>query len=234
VPSLVIARGGKFGARARTGRGGRLVWLGTFESETLAREAVRRAHERRARPSRRNRDVIPPTEAQVLALAGDGPLWVRGMIIVAAFTGLRLFEVAALEACDVIAPAEGNAWRVRVRAGKGGYRDEVSAVFGPAIEVLSTLATTRPAGRLFVNERGRPVTRQTLARQFGERARAVGFVGTFHALRHFHACWLIDQGGSDLDVSIQLRHHDNGEEVRRRYGRHRKATEALRRLDGLG
>lgn len=167
-------------------------------------------------------------------LAAGGPLWLRGMILVAAYTGLRLFEVAGLGARDLVAPADGNGWRVVVRCGKGGYQDELSAAFPQAVQVLAELAVMRPTGLLFVNEMGRPVTRQTLAKQFAKRARAVGFDGTFHALRHFHACWLIDQGATDLDVAAQLRHHDNGEEVRRRYGRYRRTSAALRRLDGLG
>lgn len=184
--------------------------------------------------------MIPPSESQVAALAADGPLWLRGMILVAAYTGLRLFEIAALTAEDLIAPADGNGWRVRVRAGKGGYQDELSAVFAPALGALLEAIDRRPVprvgapeGLLFVNDAGRRVTRQTLAKQFGKRAQAVGFDGTFHALRHFHACWLIDAGATDLDVAAQLRHHDNGEEVRRRYGRYRRTSAALRRLDGL-
>jgi integrase len=70
-----------------------------------------------------------------------------------------------------------------------------------------------------------------MAREFGKVAERVGFNGTFHALRHFHACWLIDGGATDLDVAAQLRHHDNGELVRRRYGRHRATSAALRRIE---
>jgi integrase len=164
--------------------------------------------------------------------AERSPGWLAPMITVAAYTGLRLFEVAGLEPRDLVAPEDGAGWRVVVRRGKGGYADEMSVIFQPALSVLLEARRTRAPDRaIFLTARGTSVTRQTMAREFGKVAERVGFNGTFHALRHFHACWLIDGGATDLDVAAQLRHHDNGELVRRRYGRHRATSAALRRIE---
>jgi integrase len=234
MPSLIVERDGRFGARARkTHR-----WLGTFATRADAEAAIER--ERCARPrrgaSRGRRDVKPPSESQVVLLAAEatqrGPGWLGPMILVAAYTGLRLFEVAGLWPEDLCPPVDNDGWRVRVRRGKGGYTDEMSVVFEPALSVLLEARATREPGRLvFLTQVGTAVSRQTMAREFGKVAGRVGFGGTFHALRHFHACWLIDGGATDLDVAAQLRHHDNGELVRRRYGRHRATSAALRRIE---
>lgn len=169
----------------------------------------------------------------MLALAAAAPEWLRGMVLVAAYTGLRLFEIAALRPADVLAPTDGHGWRVVVRLGKGGYVDEQSVVFPAALEALQFAAAACPDwGRLFTTSAGRPVSRQYVARHFAPLAVSTGYEGGgFHALRHFHAVWLLDRGLSVQDVAAQLRHHDRGELVQRRYGRHMAARAALRRIE---
>jgi integrase len=170
----------------------------------------------------------------VLALAAEAPEWLRGMIVVAAYTGLRLFEVAALTPADLVDPVDGDGYRVRVRRGKGGYADEMSVVFPAALSALLEARLCRePDELVFRTSIGTVVDRRHVAREFKKVAVRVGYVGTFHQLRHFHACWLIDQGARDLDVAAQLRHHDNGDLVRRTYGRHRAASAALRRIESV-
>lgn len=233
MPSLIVPRDGRFGARARSS----YRWLGTFDTREEALEAIERecGSPGRGRASRARRAVKPPSEAQVLLMAADAaeraPAWLAPMILVAAYTGLRLFEVAALRPGDLVAPVDDDGWRVRVRHGKGGYTDEMSVVFEPALSVLLDARALEPDRPVFQTQIGTAITRQTLAREFRPVSERVGFGGTFHALRHFHACWLIDAGATDLDVAAQLRHHDNGELVRRRYGRHRATSAALRRVE---
>lgn len=201
---------------------------GRKESDAVVKRG--RAPRVRSGRSRARGRVVPPSVAQVAALAGEGPETLRGMVLVAAYTGLRLFEVAALTPDDVL-----DGPRVRVRVGKGGYRDEVSVMFEPAVAAFAAAANSAAAGALvFRTPVGGMVTRQWVAREFGRAAAAVGYVGTFHALRHFHAVWLIDQGASDIDVAAQLRHHDNGQLVRSRYGWYRAQSAALARIQKLG
>jgi integrase len=51
----------------------------------------------------------------------------------------------------------------------------------------------------------------------------------FHDLRHFAATQLLEQGYSHFDVSVHLRHDDNGALVMRRYG-HPSREKAIERL----
>jgi integrase len=235
MPRLIVPRGGRFGAQVPKQRGRGYRWLGTFDTQAEAEAAVCRAREPRGGRSRGTRDVKPPSETLLLALAAAAPEWLRDMILVAAFSGMRLFEVAALQPEDLLEPVDGAGWRIRVRRGKGGYTGELCVIFEPGLEVVRRRAAATPAERLiFTTAIGTPITRQHVARHFSPAAESVGFTtGGFHSTRHFHACWLIDRGASDLDVAAQLRHHDNGEEVRRRYGRYRATSAALRRIEAL-
>lgn len=226
MPSRIVPRAGRFGARGKT------RWLGTFDTRELAEAALRRDHSSRARPrrSRARRRVVPPSVAQVDLLTAEGPETLRRMVTIAAYTGLRLFEVAALTPEDLL-----DGPRIRVRVGKGGYRDEVSVIFPPALDAFrAAAAAVRPGELLFRTPARMPVSRQWVAKHFAAAAAAVGYKGTFHGLRHFHACWLIDRGGSDIDVAAQLRHHDNGQLVRSRYGWYRAQSAALARIQELG
>ena len=233
MPSYVVPReNGRFGARVPKRRGG-MRWLGTYSSEEEARAVVAAA--RRPQPRRQGgrREVRPPSYDEVLALAAVGrDEAMRVFTLVAAFSGLRLFEVAALEASDVTISGR----ELLVREGKGGF-ERRSLLFEPGLSALDEfLAGIIPAnnpGPIFKTERGTPYSRQHVSRLWIPMRRAVGVECTFHALRHFHACWLLDQGASVRDVSIQLGHHDNGELVRRTYGRHASEVAARARLKDL-
>lgn len=229
MPSLVVERGGRFGARLPARRGAGYRWLGTRDTREEAEALIAAARS----PRRQSREpkkgwVVPPSVDEVLAVSavfGDHAM--RVFSLVAAFSGLRLFEVARLNVADV----DLEHGRLVVTRGKGGYEDETSLLFEPGLSALAEFMPER--GRIFSTSVGTPFDRRHVARLWKPVARDVGISCTFHGLRHFHTCWLIDQGASDADVAIQLRHHDNGELVRRRYGRYRSTVEALRRLDGL-
>lgn len=175
----------------------------------------------------------------MVALAAAAPDWLRCMILVSAYTGLRLFEAAGLRAGDLVHGEDG--WHVVVRYGKGGYRDEESVVFEPALSLLLQLNRLTDEGRLLMTTTiGTMISRQYVAKAFAPLAREVGFFdgdgkpGTFHALRHFHACYLLDRGATPIDVAAQLRQHDRGEEVIRRYGKHHSTRAALGRIAQIG
>lgn len=185
---------------------------------------TRRVDDRRAC----KRPIFVPTEEQVLELAEvarDDAM--RTFTLVAAFSGLRLFEVAALERDD-FNPA-GN---LHVRHGKGD-RERVSLLYEPGLGALEAFLATSTRRRIWRTSHGNAFDRRFVSRLWGQMRGEVGFDGTFHALRHFHACWLLDKGASLVDVSIQLGHRDNGELVQRLYGRMRSVEAGLRRLDGL-
>lgn len=151
----------------------------------------------------------------------------RAFTLVAAFSGLRLFEVAALQRDDF--DPKGS---LMVRRGKGGF-ERVSLLYEPGLGALECVLPD--SGRIWRSPRGHSWDRRLVSKLWKPMRLEVGLPdgATFHALRHFHACWLLDRGASVLDVSIQLGHQDNGVLVRRLYGRKRSAEAARGRLDGL-
>ena len=170
-----------------------------------------------------------PSEEEVRAICDQAPdLPERAFALVAAFSGLRLFEVGRLDREHFDA-----AGSLVVARGKGGYKDEVSLLYEPGLSAIEEVLPD--TGQIWATARGHRWDRRHVWRFWGAMVKRAGVdpACTFHALRHFHACWLLDRGASMLDVSIQLRHHDNGVLVQRLYGRHRSAVAARRRLDGL-
>jgi integrase len=181
------------------------------------------------RRKRCQRPKYVPTELEVRALAEAAPddrMW--AFTLVAAFSGLRLFEVGALRVEDF-----DPAGSLVVRRGKGGYADEVSLLYEPGLGAIEDVLPE--SGLIWRTPRGNPWDRRFVWRLWGPMQERAGVPAacTFHALRHFHACWLLDKGAQMHDVGSQLRHHDNGELVRRLYGRQRSVDASLRRLDGL-
>lgn len=219
MPSAVVERGGRFGARHRG------VWLGTFDSAEEAREASRRASA--APERRRKRKVVAPTRGEAEALCdllrGDLGDFAR----CAMWSGLRLFEVAALTADDVVVYPDGSV-RLKVRHGKGD-RPRVSVLLPEGHD-----AVLGREGLLFRRERGGAWTRKTVSRRWvvARRRLGLGEEVTFHTLRHLHATMLLDRGVSVLDVSLQLGHSDGGALVRSTYG-HPDAGAALDRIAAI-
>ena len=311
MPALVVRRGDRFGARCRVG--GKLTWLGTFDTEPEARAAVDAARDlgvvdtvdgwwsrwpsvagvvgdrsgetvattlarsagfrRRFGRSRLNalarRDLVafaieepgairwartiledavtlglldenplarvrarakkmehrPPTSAEVEALTAALPGSLGPMALVAACSGLRLSELAALEARDV--RLEGGVAIVTVRCGKGGVRGE-SVVLEPGASVVVERAAV--GGLLFPRAGGGAWNRQKVNDRWRATCRRLGIEGVrFHDLRHFHASLLVDMGHREIDVAAQLRHRDNGRLVREVYA-HPDNAAALRRV----
>jgi integrase len=172
-----------------------------------------------------------PREHEVRALAEAAPdeaMW--AFTLVAGFSGLRLHEVAGLDVEDF-----DPCGRLTVRRGKGGYENEVSLLYEPGLCALEDVIAGRTSGQIFSTPRGHRWDRRFVWRLWGPMVATVGVPAacTFHALRHFHSCWLVERGGAPIDVAAQMRHHDNGELVRKLYARHRAFGASLDRLDGL-
>lgn len=180
-----------------------------------------------------------PSEEQVLALADAAPTeQFRAYVLTAAFSGLRLFEVAALTG-DCVHPLPDGGCRLEVMSGKGGYYGE-SALFQPGTKALLDVLREAPdppvwprpvwEARVFSTPSGERWDRKSVSKVWVKMRDGLGLPFTFHTLRHFHATWLLDMGVPDLDVSLQLRHRDHGELVRKVYG-HPRARLALDRIE---
>lgn len=191
---------------------------------------------KRAKQHKPVRRELPPTEAQVDALADAMPTRIlRAYVLVAAWSGLRLFEVAALQWPHVT--VNGTTARLHVRYGKG-EKERVSVLLATGLEAMEEL---RPRGAqvgfVFMNTEQRPFTRQVINRYWQVARREAGMPRVFfHDLRKFNATWLLDHGHTDLDVAVQLGHFDrqgrpDPEYVRERYG-FPSTREALKRIEG--
>lgn len=127
-----------------------------------------------------------------LAVASRRP---RMMLLLAAFAGLRVSEIAMVHGEDV----NGN---VYVRHGKGGQVGMVPT--HPTIEVA---ARDFPAsGPWFANKDGVPMSRVSVWRHMTDVLRTVGSSATPHQVRHYYGCALLDSGANARTVQTLLRH----------------------------
>jgi integrase/recombinase XerC len=135
---------------------------------------------------------------------GDEPIELRDRAVIELLysTGMRVGELAALQACDV-----RGAERLTIR-GKGD-RDRVVPVGRPAAQAVDRwlsagrphLAVPEAGDALWVGLHGRPMDERGLRRIVGRR------LGTFpHALRHSFATHLLE-GGADLRSVQELLGH---------------------------
>lgn len=218
MPSNLIPRPGGVGARVTLS--GRQTWLGTFPDAEAARVAIeeaRREHRRRrgtaASPPRKRRPVRrrPPSPEVCAQIAAELQPTLEVYALVALWSGLRLSEVAALEAPDVDWRIDGSAV-LHVRHGKGD-KEGWSLLYPAGADALRAHVRRlpSPAGEpLLLNTEGRPWDRKSVNKAWVKARAKVPACGgvTFHTLRKCHATWLLDQGVSDLDVAMQLRHID--------------------------
>ena len=220
MPSVLVPRHGRFGARC----GGK--WLGTFETEAEALQAHARAASAPA-PATRRRKVIAPTRGEAEALCGLLRGDLGDFARCAMWSGLRLFEVAALTSDDVVVYPDGSV-RLKVRRGKGD-KARVSVLLAEGHS-----AVLGREGLLFRREQGAAWNRKEVSKRWvvARRRLGLGEEITFHTLRHLHATMLLDRGASVLDVALQLGHSDNGELVRSTYG-HPDAGAALDRIAAI-
>jgi integrase len=177
--------------------------------------------------ARRGRRYVP-SEREVRELAEAAPTEAMGAFtLVAAFSGLRLFEVAALRREDF-----DSAGSLHVRCGKGGY-ERWSLLYEPGLAAIEDVLPR--AGLVWRTSHGNRWDRRYVSRMWRGMRSEVGLpaAAVFHSLRHFHACWLLDRGAAVQDVAVQLGHHDRGELVQRRYGRMMSEDAARKRLGGL-
>lgn len=162
-------------------------------------------------------------------------------ILVAAYTGVRLGELLALEWCDWENDELQVTKQRRRDGGTGAPKNghgRTTLVLEPALEALGAIHDTAHAyaggrDRIFDYSRREHtrvwgIVRNMAASRVDERFAEI----RWHDLRHFYATFLIDAGASDLDVSLQLGHRDGGQLVRERYG-HPSPARARDRLRNL-
>lgn len=219
MPQNVKQRGGSFGAQARIA--GQVRWLGSFPTRAQAKSAVKMA---KAPGPRR---VQPPSSVELEQIAtamGERVAELAVYVRVAAWSGLRVSEVAALEWRDLI--ERDGMTMLHVRSGKGS-KERHSVLLEPGIEALDELVSTRHPRRLmFTTARGTAWSKRSVNYHWCE-LRKEGLLpreeAVFHDLRKFHATYLLNAGAADIDVAVQLGHFDkygrpNADLVRRIYG----------------
>jgi integrase len=173
------------------------------------------------------KDIKVITVAQVLDLYEAAAAELRAAIAFAAFTGIRLGELLAIE-FDGPLSAEELPARLDVteqETPRQGKRKKPKGEHERTI-IVPPQAVPEPVwGRLL------GLSRTTHWRQWDAARRAVGLELDWHELRHFAATWWLSQGAEPWDVAIQLGHRDGGELVRELYGH--PEEQALERLQEL-
>ncbi len=163
------------------------------------------------------RRQMPPMYAEVFRIANELPGELKGMWLLSCWSGLRLSEAAALRPRDVWIPKvddirsdRAQAGRIDVLCGKGGKPGRAVLLrhgFGaPAFS--QTWREERWDDPLFRNSEYRPWNRKSVNKQFVKVMRRLELPFIYHDSRKFFATYLLNQGVSDLDVAVAMRHVD--------------------------
>jgi integrase len=175
----------------------------------------------RPRARRREAAMKLPTAKQVAAIheAADDPF--RAFVALAAFAGLRLGEVAALQVGDVdflrgvvtVSRQVQRAGRgaVELRAPKYGSEREVYIPRALAEQLSAHVAGHRPGDDpsrwMLKGLNGNPPHQNTVGYYWRKACTAAGVEGvTLHDLRHFYASGLIASGCDVVTVQRALGH----------------------------
>lgn len=144
------------------------------------------------------RPVSPgDVEAILAACADNRARQTAAYVILAAYAGLRVHEVAKVRGEDIAAE------EIEI-VGKGGSRASV-----PLVPVIERLAGTMPrTGYWFPSgsERGH-VSRCSVSAAIGRAMKRAGVRGTPHALRHFYCTQVLRATGGDLRKTQRLARH---------------------------
>jgi integrase/recombinase XerD len=121
----------------------------------------------------------------------------RMMILLAAYAGLRVHEIAKFRGRDL----DRRAGTITV-LGKGGHEDVL-----PAFDAILAEAEHYPeVDWWFPAGDGGPVTRQAVAQSITRALRAAGVHATAHQLRHTFGTALLE-AGTDVRVVMELMRH---------------------------
>lgn len=158
-------------------------------------------------------EVVPPTVAEVAAVADAmGERW-RAMVVTLAGSGLRIGELRGLEVGDVdFLRRTIRVERQRTQAGAVAPLKSKSSrrtvPVGQVVvdELAAYLAALPHDGALFVDEWGEPVPYWRWKRLLAAATKAAGVAVTAHGFRHFMASALISGGASVKQVQTVLGH----------------------------
>jgi integrase len=164
--------------------------------------------------------MVIPTPVQVRALLDHASVpWIRLLIALAAFAGLRLGEAAAVQRRDVNFLGRVLQVTRQVQRGDGGtvlisppkYGSERPVPLADGLlALLSLYVKGMPEsvlGWLFLGEGQDPPHQNTVGHQWRKTCRLAGVEGiTLHDLRHFYASGLIAQGCDVVTVQKALGH----------------------------
>jgi integrase len=173
--------------------------LGYIESNPIA-------HVEKPAAVRREAFVSPEEWATIRDSYRDGDPF-RDLLEFCWATGCRPQEAKAIEARHVspdrttilFPPAEA----------KGGRRWRRILLEGRAAEIIARLLAKRPAGRLFLNARGKPWTASNMSNRFDRLRTKLGVKYFAYAFRHGFATRMLTSGVDHLTVA-ELLGHTNG------------------------
>lgn len=122
----------------------------------------------------------------------------RTKILLAAYAGLRIHEIAKIRSTDV----DQTAGTITI-TGKGNRTDTL-----PAHPLILNLATTYPPGYWFPSPArpGQPVAARTVGTVISRALTRAGVDASAHQLRHYFATTLLKNGADSRVVQTLMRH----------------------------
>jgi integrase len=179
-----------------------------------------------AKPAAQRRDnpVTPDAFRAILALVKDGDPF-RDLLLFCWHTGCRPQEAWHAEARHV--RLDASCVLIPKEEAKGKRRPRLILLAGVALQIVARLARERPAGKLFLNTKGRPWTTFATCCRFARLATKVGKRYSAYDLRHGFCQRLLEGGANHLAVA-ELLGHANGQMVATVYSHMNRATAHLR------
>jgi len=142
---------------------------------------------------------VSPADVQAMLAACDDPRtgWTSAYILLAAYAGLRVHEIAKVRGEDF------GGGEIRV-TGKGGVTATV-----PLVPVIERLVAKMPrSGYWFSSEsESGHVHRCSVGSAISRAMKRAGVAGTPHALRHFYCTQVLRATGGDLRKTQRLARH---------------------------
>lgn len=155
------------------------------------------------RPRVRQEYIPPDLWRKALDLATDQEF--RDYLTMMLLTGMRPQELHALEARHI----QGKEAVFDIGDSKGRRRSRVVYLPNEAIAILARLVKERPTGKLLVNSKGKPWTRNSVRCRFRYLKRELGMPGLCATtLRHSFAHCRLTQGQDALTVAKLMGHVD--------------------------